>query len=160
VLERLDPLPVVTPAQLELAAWMAEHTLTPLGTVLGLMLPPGLAKRGDTLYTLLDPEAEGQSATQIRILSLLRRRGPLRGRLLSFRAARTRCKAVERPDRARRGRIRAVLESTPSSQNHSALRTCHPRDIASRMSRRAWAGIRAAANILESCSAARGRRLS
>jgi hypothetical protein len=44
------------------------------------MLPPGLAKRGDLLYTLTDAEYEGQSATQNRLLSLLQRRGPLRGR--------------------------------------------------------------------------------
>src|SRR5690606_22184341 len=73
VLERLDPLPVVTPAQLELARWMAEQTLTPLGMVIGLMLPPGLAKGGDVQYPLLDPAAERQSATQVGTVSLLRR---------------------------------------------------------------------------------------
>jgi primosomal protein N' (replication factor Y) len=87
VLERLDPLPVVTPAQLKLARWLSEHTLTPLGPCLWLMLPPGLAKRGDILYTLRDDidEAAGEarSPTQQRILSLLRRRGPLRGRQLN-----------------------------------------------------------------------------
>ncbi len=80
ILERLDPEPVVTPAQLALAQWLAEQTVTPLGMCLWLMLPPGLAKRGDMLYTLIDAEYEGSSATQARLLSLLQRRGPLRGR--------------------------------------------------------------------------------
>jgi primosomal protein N' (replication factor Y) len=53
------------------------------------MLPPGLEKRGDTLYTLMDEDAEGQSATQVRILSLMRLRGPLRGRQISHAMPRT-----------------------------------------------------------------------
>jgi primosomal protein N' (replication factor Y) len=79
ILERLDPLPAVTPAQLELARWLADQSLWPLGSCLWLMLPPGFAKRGDMLYALLDPDAEGQSPMQRQIISLLRRRGPLRG---------------------------------------------------------------------------------
>jgi primosomal protein N' (replication factor Y) len=83
ILERLDSVPVVTPTQLALARWLSQQTLAPLGACLWLMLPPGMAKRGDILYTLVDPAAEGQSAAQERILSLLRRRGPLRGRQLN-----------------------------------------------------------------------------
>jgi primosomal protein N' len=66
LLERLDPEPVVTPAQLDLARWLSEQTVTSLGMCLWLMLPPGLAKRGDTLYTLVDEGAEGRSETQKR----------------------------------------------------------------------------------------------
>lgn len=83
ILERLDPLPVVTAAQIALARWLAAQTLSPIGMCLSLMLPPGLAKRGDFLYTLIQPDAEGQSAAQERVISLLRRRGPLRGRQVS-----------------------------------------------------------------------------
>jgi primosomal protein N' (replication factor Y) (superfamily II helicase) len=93
LLDRLDPVPVVTPAQLALARWLAAETLAPIGMCLWLMLPPGLAKRGDMLYTLADEAAEGQSATQTRILSLLRRRGPLRGRQLDRALPRTRWKS-------------------------------------------------------------------
>ncbi len=82
ILERQDPLPVVTSAQIALARWMAQETLTPLGPCLWLMLPPGMAKSGDMLYTLADESAEGNTPTQARIISLLRRRGPLRGRQL------------------------------------------------------------------------------
>jgi primosomal protein N' (replication factor Y) len=161
VLERLDPLPVVTPAQLELAAWMAEHTLTPLGTVLGLMLPPGLAKRGDTLYTLLDPEAEGQSATQIRILSLLRRRGPLRGRQLSFALPRTRWQS-SMSGLIERGAVASEPVLDPPDVKPKTIRTAQlaipaerVQDVAPRLGRESRR-----ANILEVLLAARGRRLS
>lgn len=80
VLERLDPVPVITPAQLELARWLARETLTPLGLCLWLMLPPGIAKRGDLVYTLVQEDAADLSKTQARLVSLLYRRGPLRGR--------------------------------------------------------------------------------
>ncbi|MBI5957133.1 MAG: primosomal protein N' [Chloroflexi bacterium] len=81
ILERLDPLPAVTLAQLELAKWLAEQSLWALGPCLWLMLPPGLAKRGDMVYTLVDSETLGSfTPSQQRIISLLQRRGPLRGR--------------------------------------------------------------------------------
>lgn len=161
VLERLDPLPVVTLAQLELAAWMAEHTLTPIGTVLGLMLPPGLAKRGDTLYTLLDPEAEGQSATQIRILSLLRRRGPLRGRQLSYALPRTRWQS-SMSGLIERGTVVSEPVLDPPDVKPKTIRTAQlaipaerVQDVAPRLGRESRR-----ANILEVLLAARGRRLS
>lgn len=90
ILERLDPEPVLTPAQMQLARWLAEHTLAPIGACLALMLPPGLARRGDMRYVLLDEEAEGRSAAQKRLLSLLRRRGPLRGRQITHALPRAR----------------------------------------------------------------------
>ncbi|RPI99339.1 MAG: hypothetical protein EHM39_06705, partial [Chloroflexi bacterium] len=90
VIERLDPDPAVTPAQIALARWMSEQTVTPLGMCLWLMLPPGLAKRGDSLYSLVDEAADGQSETQKRLISLLRRRGPLRGRQISHALPHTR----------------------------------------------------------------------
>src|SRR5690349_2483988 len=39
ILEILTPEPVVTPAQIALAQWMAEQTLAPLGACLWMMLP-------------------------------------------------------------------------------------------------------------------------
>jgi len=41
----LDPLPVVTPHQIDLARWIAQQYLTPLSQAVRLMLPPGLAER-------------------------------------------------------------------------------------------------------------------
>lgn len=45
VAEILDPLPVVTPAQIELAYWIAREYLAPLNQTIRLMLPPDLEAR-------------------------------------------------------------------------------------------------------------------
>jgi len=45
VAEILDPLPVVTPTQLDLARWIAAATLAPLSEAMRLMLPPALEAR-------------------------------------------------------------------------------------------------------------------
>ncbi len=93
ILELLDPLPVVTPAQLALARWLAAETISTIGACLWLMLPPGLAKRGDFLYTLLDETSDDLTPTQHRLVSLLQRRGPLRARQLSNALPQTRWQA-------------------------------------------------------------------
>ncbi len=161
VLERLDPLPVVTPAQLTLARWIAEQTLTPLGMVIGLMLPPGLAKRGDVLYTLLDPDAEGQSATQVRILSLLRRRGPLRGRQLSHALPRTRWQSAM-GGLIERGIVASEPVLDPPDVKPKVIRTAQlaipaerVRDVAPRLGRESRR-----ANILEVLLTARNHRMT
>ena len=84
----LDPVPVLTAPQIELAKWMSAHYLQPLAAVVGMMLPAGLSQQADVLYQLADgrPETEdrlpspahGQAAN--RLLKLLHERGPLRGR--------------------------------------------------------------------------------
>ncbi|MBN1679310.1 MAG: hypothetical protein JW966_03410, partial [Anaerolineae bacterium] len=91
--ERLDPLPVVTPTQIALARWISAETLAPLGPCLWLMLPPGLAKPGGQRYSLVESEIDDTaqlSPTQKRLLSLLQRRGPLRGKQLDHALPRTR----------------------------------------------------------------------
>lgn len=79
----LDPLPVLTTAQLDLARWLSTNTLTPLIDCLTLMLPPGVSQKADSLYRLLQPEAEGGGRTQARLIALLRKRGELRGRQIA-----------------------------------------------------------------------------
>jgi primosomal protein N' (replication factor Y) len=79
----LDPEPVLTPAQLELARWLAQEYAAPLNECLTLMLPPGLSQQADSLYTLTDLEWQPKGRTQRRILEQLRARGPLRGRQLA-----------------------------------------------------------------------------
>src|SRR4051794_25519895 len=56
ILDVLVAEPVVTPTQIALARWMSDQTLTPISACLWLMLPPGLSKRGDMLYTLVQPD--------------------------------------------------------------------------------------------------------
>ena len=99
VLEVLDPLPVITRPQIELAKHLSKISLTPLAACIALMLPPGLSQTADTLYrltpageeTALRIAAEAQSAlplpetqqptpAQRRFITLLNARGPLRGR--------------------------------------------------------------------------------
>src|SRR4051812_42822495 len=75
ILDVLSPEPVVTPTQIALARWMADSTMTAISACLWLMLPPGVTKRGDMLYTLLDPDLASDHA----IVALLKDRGPLRG---------------------------------------------------------------------------------
>ena len=50
VLELLDPEPVVTQSQINLARHLSENSLTPLAACISLMLPPGLSQMADTLY--------------------------------------------------------------------------------------------------------------
>ncbi|NOY99151.1 MAG: primosomal protein N', partial [Chloroflexi bacterium] len=85
VIALLDPQPVLTAAQIALAEAMAGATLNPLAAMVGLMLPPGLSQQADTRYELRtaesgQPPAADLSRTQARLVDLLKKRGPLRGR--------------------------------------------------------------------------------
>lgn len=82
VLAVLDAQPVLTAAQLTLTEWLARETFAPLAACFDLMLPPGMSKEADRLYTL-QPAAlptEGLSNPQERLVNLLRERGALRGK--------------------------------------------------------------------------------
>ena len=95
VIELVDPEPVLTQVQIQLAEEMAKSTLAPLTAVIGLFLPVGLSQQVDTLYELREQRVEGsevesrsktnnqntkRQTIEDRILGLLRLRGPLRGR--------------------------------------------------------------------------------
>ena len=80
----VDPLPVLRPQQLDLAAWIAGQTLAPLIDCLTLMLPPGLAQQADQRYTLAGTGADPRTPVEKRVLDLLRERGPLRGRQFAY----------------------------------------------------------------------------
>ena len=81
ILDLLDPAPVLTPPQLALAVLLADSTLNPLASVVSLMLPVGLSQQADVTYELRvnDPPTQ-DTAVAVRLLNLLRERGPLRGR--------------------------------------------------------------------------------
>ncbi len=87
----IDPQAVLTQAQISLAKKLAEETLAPLAACISLMLPPGLSQQADTLFTLQGPssitpshprfDSQGKlSDTQARLVGLLEKRGPMRGR--------------------------------------------------------------------------------
>jgi primosomal protein N' (replication factor Y) len=74
----VDPLPVLTPAQLHLAKWMAGYYRATLDACLSAMLPPGLARHAEGLYEIADPQYQPAKPLQQRLIRLLRERGPLR----------------------------------------------------------------------------------
>ncbi len=76
----VDTDPVLSRVQLDLAYWIAHTYLASLIDCFTLMLPPGLAKRADTRYTLAEPAFEPTHAGQQILVHLLQARGPLRGR--------------------------------------------------------------------------------
>ena len=78
----IDEQPVLTRAQLDLGYYISHHTLAPLSDCLTLMLPPGLAKQGDTEYELVDEKFDAQSEMQFQLVKLLTERGALRGKQL------------------------------------------------------------------------------
>ena len=83
----VDPDPALTAPQLALAEHLAEQTLSPLAACISLMVPPGLSQQADTLYALTDAAQDPEvlpalTGLQARLLRLLARRGPLRGRQL------------------------------------------------------------------------------
>ena len=83
--ELVDEKPVLTSLQIELAHWMAEETLSPLGACINLMLPLGLSRQTDTLVKLnTDWEIDDVNLSPLekRIITLLKKRGDLRGRQL------------------------------------------------------------------------------
>ena len=79
----LDPEPVLTQPQLQLARWMAEYYQAPLIESITLMLPSGLSQPADSEYTLIAPDAVGENTAQVRLIQLLTKRGPLRGRQIA-----------------------------------------------------------------------------
>ena len=89
ILNLLDPLPALTAAQIALARWLADETLSPLASCIGLMLPSGLGRQADTLFEIrnvvivnrdADMKTKAQiSNTGLRLTKLLAERGPLRG---------------------------------------------------------------------------------
>ena len=48
----VDREPVMTAAQITLAEWLSTRNLAPIGAIIGLFLPPGLAQQADTLYEI------------------------------------------------------------------------------------------------------------
>ena len=103
VMELVDPEPVLTQAQIFLAEAMAESTLMPLASMVGLFLPTGLNQQVDTIYEMrelgIGNRELGKIAKEIspktqrltvedRLLNLLRTRGPLRGRQIDTHFAR------------------------------------------------------------------------
>jgi primosomal protein N' (replication factor Y) len=72
----IDPLPILSPAQVELARWISECYLSPLFDAAALMMPPGFERRVITFLNLAAYPAETTSLTreQRALLNLLQRK--------------------------------------------------------------------------------------
>ena len=88
IIELVDDLPVLTPAQIALADEMAKATSASQASIVGLFLPTGLSQEADTRYALREQNLEKQrsdiesSSIASRLVKLIQERGPLRGRQL------------------------------------------------------------------------------
>src|SRR5215207_6277096 len=141
IAELVDPIPVMTQAQIALAEALAESTLAPLASVVSLFLPPGLSQEADVLYQTMDNRQltikEGQwSMVQRRFLDLLTERGPLRGRQIDthFRKVEWRksagslvrqgvisAKSVLPPPRVRTKYVRVALLAAPPEEAEAEM---------------------------------------
>ncbi|MCL4561562.1 MAG: primosomal protein N' [Chloroflexi bacterium] len=92
----LDPQPVLTSFQLDLAFWLSEYYLAPLAACIDRMLPPGLSQHTETIYSLEEEHAEAALAASRRgsdpgrrlaehLLAAFERNRELRGRQLERR---------------------------------------------------------------------------
>ena len=86
-LPRIKPLeallhatPVISPAHLELAQWLAETCVEPLSNCVRLFAPPGQSVHSDLEYALIERDAQLPkfSKVQAELIELLHVRGPLR----------------------------------------------------------------------------------
>ena len=81
IIDLIDPNPVLTAAQIELAKNLSQATHNSTAAIISLMLPPGLSKQSDVLYSIANKtDTTGWSDTQKRLQNLLNKRGSLRGR--------------------------------------------------------------------------------
>ena len=78
----LDPHPVLTKPQLDLAHWLSKKYYTNLVDCVVMMLPQGLSQRVDYVYKLVDDSMLLRTDSQKQITILLKRQGPLLGRRL------------------------------------------------------------------------------
>jgi len=143
VLALLDPEPVITAAQIQLAHELARRSFSPLSACIALMLPPGLSKMADTLYQLTIPgtnltadQKNELSEAQRRLLDLLAARGPLRGRQIERALPRKRWRDTARA-LERRGWVvaKAVLQapSVRPKTVRTAFLACSPAQAEARL---------------------------
>jgi primosomal protein N' (replication factor Y) len=120
----VDPRPVLTREQIELARWVADRYLTPLPRVLAAMVPVGLRATLDQQLSLrpsgMDPGALGRRERLV--VDYLRERGPVRLRTLRERLALPHASALV----ARLAR-RGLVERRPLMVGAPGLRRAAPR---------------------------------
>ncbi len=81
IAELVDPFPVLTHAQIELAKWLEHHSVASLNQCLQIMLLPGLKQYTDTKFTASNnSELVTTIPLQNKILALFQNKNTLRGR--------------------------------------------------------------------------------
>ena len=65
VIELLDRQPALSPPRLDLAQWLSETCLAPIGACVWLMLPPGFAGKSDRLYRFLRDDLDADQPQQL-----------------------------------------------------------------------------------------------
>ncbi len=136
VQELVDPQPVLTAAQIELAGWLAENTLAPLAACLDIMIPPGLSQESDLLVQLVPSQADKTPAEVSplarTLLARLNQRGSLRGRQLEAAFPRQEWRAAVEALK-RRGLVQAHSVLPPTTARPKTVRTaqlaCSPETI-------------------------------
>ena len=139
VVELVDPEPVLTQAQIELADDMARSTHAPLAAIVGLFLPVGLSQQVDTVFELrISDYVPTKSTIESRLIKLLRERGPLRGRQIDSHFAKVdwrktagfllrkgvlSSKSILPPPRVRAKYIRVAQLSVPPEEADAAMET-------------------------------------
>ncbi|MFO7917295.1 MAG: primosomal protein N' [Anaerolineae bacterium] len=80
----MDPEPVLSLAQIDLAYWISDYYLSPIQQTIRQMLPPGMLRKPQVIVEAVpDVEADTNTEAQAEILSLLREMGPLTYRQIS-----------------------------------------------------------------------------
>ena len=65
IIELLDPAPVISAPYLDLAQWLSESALAPIGACVWLMLPPGFTGKSDRLYRFVRADIDAAQPTQM-----------------------------------------------------------------------------------------------
>ncbi|MCD4671201.1 MAG: primosomal protein N' [Anaerolineaceae bacterium] len=135
----LDPQPVVTTAQIDLAHVLARETLAPLSACLELMLPPGVKQQADILYHLMEKEDGDKrplTDLQEKIVALLAKRGDLRGRQVAAAFPHQNWKSSMQA-LVRRGQVQTKPVLSPPTVRPKMVRTvqlaCSPEQALARM---------------------------
>ena len=79
IVDIIDPQPLLSPAQIDLARWVADYYLSPLFSALALMLPPGFERRVLTYFARgkRDIATDKLSEVQQKIVRLAERDGKI-----------------------------------------------------------------------------------
>ncbi len=115
----LQSEPLIGEREIDLAYWLSERYLAPLGRCLWLFLPRGSLAGRDWWVCLLDEGARGETLFEHQLLNWLRQRGPLWGRQLSGRMPGMPWRKALK-DLAARGLVRAEMRLRPPPQRRSA----------------------------------------